>query len=120
MVDTPQLTPTAPFTRRGGAREVPTIRRDLVADLRRVPSVRPTGLEAAARAFNVQAGVFGELQRQFQISAEEGLEEIRREQQVEAERIYSEKRLEIEGSIAELEVNPELAKGDIAGATIGV
>lgn len=120
MVDIPQLTPRVAPQNQRGAQSVPTIRREQVVDLRRIPSVRPTGLEAEARALNVKADVLGQMERQFQISAEESLQEIRTEQQVEAERIYSEKRLELEGLFSGLETDPNANGGDLTGATLGV
>lgn len=117
MVDRPRLTPQPGGG--GGGSGIPTIPRTQSVDFRSLPTVRPTGLEAEARALNVKAQMLGALQQEFQITAQEGIAQIKAEQQIEAEKHYSQGRLAIEEQLAQLDLNPEAADGDLTSASLG-
>lgn len=121
MVDNPRLAPQgarARITR--GAVGVPTIPRQLSANLRAVPTVQPTGLQAQARLFNVQADALLATQQLFSASFDEMMANIQLEQRIEAERKFSEGMVGAQRAIRELERTADPETSDLTKDTLDI
>lgn len=114
MVDNPRLTPQSGSARfRRGSRGVPTIPRQLAANLRAIPAVQPTGLQAQARLFNVEAQALAATQEQFAASFDEIIANVQLEQRIEAERQFSEGMVTAQRALKELERTADPETSDL-------
>lgn len=114
MVDNPRLSPQSGRARiRRGAVGVPTIPRQLAVNLRAIPSVQPTALQAQARLFNVEAQALAATQSRFAASFDEILANVRIEQTVEAERKFSEGMVQAQRALRELERTADPETSDL-------
>lgn len=103
MVDEPRLTPQRIA---GSARPVPTLKQGQPgANFRAVPTVRPTGLEAQAQAFGVQAQSLAVASDVLGARTDEIIGTIQETQKIEAERMYAESALALEQRMRELKKN---------------
>ncbi len=114
VIDNPRLTPQSGRARiRRGAVGVPTIPRQIAANLRAIPSVQPSGLQAQARLFGVEAQALQATQERFAASFEDILANVRIEQIVEAERKFSEGMLAAQRALRELERTADPETSDL-------
>ena len=76
---------------RGSSQEIPTLpgAGQVEVNFRAIPTVRPTGLEAQARALNVQAQSLQKIQNTLGVRMDETLAVMEETQTLEAQRIYA-------------------------------
>lgn len=107
MVDIPSIRPQVAS---GPSVAIPTVGSTApAANFRRVPTVRPVGLEASARAFGQSIQAIGAMGDAVGAAGDTVIKELERTQRIEAERLYSEGILGAETAIqaAKRNVDPE-------------
>lgn len=98
MVDVPRIKPQQV---RGTNGEIPTVNLGPGADFRRLPTVKPVGAQAQARAFAAEANASLQNQAVFSSLTDFSIEQVQKQQLLKAESILASKQLEIQNAIKE-------------------